>query len=72
MGLHGDYVAGTSYAPLVQTPITRATGQRLDCNMISAITDRALLAFMVFHGKFHGRLSIRFMQRLLKQAVSDC
>lgn len=69
MGLRSDHVAGTSYAPLGQTPIIRATGQRFGCNMISAITNRGHLAFMVFHGKFDGRLFIRFMQRLLKQAA---
>lgn len=69
MGLRSDHVSGTSYAPLGQTPIVRATGQRFGCNMISAITNRGHLAFMVFHGKFDGRLFIRFLQRLLKQAV---
>ena len=69
MGLRSDHVAGTSYAPLGQTPIIRATGQRFGCNMISAITNRGYLAFMVFHGKFDGRLFVRFMQRLLKQAA---
>jgi transposase len=69
MGLRSDHVAGTSYAPLGQTPIIRATGQRFGCNMISAITNRGQLAFMVFHGKFDGRLFIRFMRRLLKQVT---
>jgi hypothetical protein len=69
MGLGSDHVSGTSYAPLGQTPIIRATGQRFGCNMISAITNRGHLAFMVFHGKFDGRLFVRFMRRLLKQAA---
>ena len=69
MGLRSDHVSGTSYAPLGRTPIVRATGQRFGCNMISAITNRGHLAFMVFHGKFDGRLFIHFMQRLLKQAA---
>ena len=69
MGLRSDHVAGTSYAPLGQTPIIRATGQRFGCNMISAITNRGHLAFMVFHGRFDARVFIRFMQRLLKQAT---
>ncbi len=69
MGLRSDHVAGTSFAPTGQTPIIRATGQRFGCNMISAITNRGHLAFMVFHGRFDARLFIRFMQRLLKQAT---
>ena len=69
MGLRSDHVAGTSYAPMGQTPITRATGQRFGCNIISAITNRGHLAFMVFQGKFDGRLFVQFMRRLLQQAT---
>ena len=69
MGLRSDHVAGTSYAPMGQTPIIRATGQRFGCNMISAITNRGHLAFMVFHGKFDGQLFVQFMRRLLQQAT---
>jgi transposase len=68
MGLRSDHVAGTSYALSGHTPLVRATGQRFGCNMISAITNRGHLAFMVFPGKFDGRLFVEFMQRLLKQA----
>lgn len=68
MGLRSDHVAGTSYAPLGQTPVIRATGQRFGCNMISAITNRGQLSFMVFHGKFEGSLFVDFLRRLLKQA----
>lgn len=50
MGLRSDHIAGTRYAPMGQTPIVRATGQRFGCNMISAISNRGQLAFMVFHG----------------------
>jgi transposase len=70
MGLRSDHVTGTSYAPVGQTPVVRATGQRFGCNMISAITNRGHLAFMVFHGKFGGALFVKFMQRLLKQATA--
>lgn len=69
MGLRSDHVAGTSYAPLGQTPVIRATGQRFGCNMISAITNRGTLSFMVFHGKFDGVRFVDFLRRLLKQAA---
>jgi transposase len=67
MGLRSDHVTGTSYAPSGQTPVVRATGQRFGCNMISAITNRGALAFMVFQGKFQNRVFIAFMRRLLRQ-----
>ena len=69
MGLRSDHVAGTSHAPMGQTPIIRATGKRFGCNMISAITNRGHLEFMVFHGKFDGLLFVQFMRRLLQQAT---
>lgn len=70
MGLRSDHVAGTSFAPIGQTPVVRATGQRFGCNMISAITNRGALAFMVFDGKFTNAVFIDFLQRLLKHSAS--
>jgi transposase len=67
MGLRSDHVTGSSYAPVGQTPVVRATGQRFGCNMISAITNRGALAFMVFQGKFQAPVFLEFLKRLLKQ-----
>lgn len=67
MGLRSDHVTGTSYAPVGHTPVIRATGQRFGCNMISAITNKGALAFMVFQGKFKAPVFAEFMKRLLKQ-----
>ena len=69
MGLRSDHLSGTSYAPLGQTPVVRATGQRFSCNVISAITHCGALAFMVFQGKFQNLVFIEFIKRLLKQAT---
>ena len=68
MGLRSDHVAGRSFAPVGRTPVVRATGQRFGCNMISAITNRGALAFMVFRGRFDCGRFIDFMKRLLRQA----
>ena len=67
MGLRSDHISGTCFAPLGETPVVRATGQRFGCNMISAITNRGALAFMVFEGKFQNPVFIEFMRRMLKQ-----
>lgn len=69
MGLRSDHVAGTSFAPAGQTPVVRATGKRFGCNMISALTNRGAMAFMVFEGKFNNDVFIDFMRRLLKQST---
>lgn len=66
MGLRSDHVSGTSFAPVGETPVIRATGQR-GCNMISAITNKGALAFMVFRRKFEAAVFVEFLQRLLKQ-----
>lgn len=67
MGLRSAHVTGTSYAPGGHTPVIRATGQRFGWNMISAITNKGALAFMVFQGKFTAPVFAEFMKRLLKQ-----
>ena len=69
MGRRSDHVIGTSYAPVGRTPVVRATGQRFGCNMISAITNKGALAFMVFEGKFKASVFVAFLQRLLKQVA---
>jgi len=68
MGVRSDHVTGTSYAPVGHTPVIRATGQRFGCNMISAITNKGALAFMVFTGTFVASRFVVFLRRLLKQA----
>ena len=70
MGLRSDPISGTCFAPLGKTPVVRATGQRFGCNMISAITNRGALSFMVFEGKFQNPVFIEFMKRMLKQVQS--
>lgn len=67
MGLRSDHVTGTSYAPVGRTPIIRASGQRFGCNLLSAITNKGALAFMVFQGKFTAPVFVGFLRRLLKQ-----
>lgn len=68
MGLRSDHVTGTSYAPVGQTPVIRATGQRFGCLMISAITNRGQLVFRVFHGTFRAPMFVDFMRRLRLQS----
>ncbi|WP_232444827.1 IS630 family transposase [Burkholderia ubonensis] len=69
MGLRSDHVSGRSFALKGQTPIVRATGKRFSCNMISAITNRGELNFMVFEGTFKNATFIEFLKRLFKQAT---
>lgn len=68
MGLRSDHQAGTSWGRKGQTPVVPGTGQRWRCNMISSITGRGQLRFMVFKQRFTSDVFIEFMQRLIQSA----
>jgi transposase len=67
MGLRSDHQTGTSYGRKGQTPVIPGTGQRFRCNLLSTITNRGRLAFMVFRERFTNRVFLRFLRRLLRQ-----
>ena len=66
MGLRSDHQTGTSYGRRGQTPVIPGTGQRFRCNLMSTITNRGELSFMVFKENFTGAVFIRFVRRLLR------
>ncbi len=68
MGLRSDHQSGTSYGLRGQTPVVHGTGKRFGCNMISTVTNRGKLAFMVFKERFTSRVMIKFLQRLTRHA----
>ncbi len=67
MGLRSDHQTGTSYGRKGQTPIIPGTGQRFRCNVLSTITNRGALAFMVFPEALTVPVFLRFLRRLLRQ-----
>jgi transposase len=67
MGVRSDHQAGRSYSPKGVTPTRPGTGKRFGANMLSAITNRGDVAFMVFKGKFSASVFVRFLKRLVKQ-----
>lgn len=68
MGLRSDHQTGTSYSPRGQTPVIPGTGQRFSTNMISAVTNRGHLCFMVFGEGFRVKVFLDFLWRLIKHA----
>jgi transposase len=68
MGLRSDHQTGRSYAPKGRMPTTPGTGNRFGTNVLSAITNRGHLAFMVFKSRFTTKVFLRFLRRLLKEA----
>jgi transposase len=67
-GVRSDYHSGTTWGVRGQTPVVAATGQRFGLNLISAISARGLLRFMVVKGKVNGPKYIEFLQRLIHNA----
>jgi transposase len=68
-GVRSDYHAGTTWAPVGQTPTVTATGARFGLNMISAISAQGALRFAVFPGTFTAAGFIDFLRRLLHDAA---
>src|SRR5450759_4229715 len=66
MGFRSDYHAGRTYGRRGQTPVVPATGQRVRANVISALTNRGRLAFMVFREGFTAAVFLRFLRRLIR------
>lgn len=66
MGLRSDHQTGTSYGRRGRTPVIPGTGQRFRCNMMSTLTNRGELSFMVFPENFTARVFIKFVRRLLR------
>ena len=68
MGLRSDHQAGRSWSPRGRTPVILGTGQRFSSNMISAITNRGHMCFMVFNEGFRVKVFTGFLRRLIRQA----
>ncbi len=65
-GMRSDHQAGKSYAPQGQTPVIKKTGQRFSLNMISAISNKGHLQFMILDGRFNGEVFKIFLQQMIK------
>lgn len=64
-GVRSDFHSGSTWAVRGQTPVVRVTGQRFSLNMISAISPRGALRFMVVKGGVGAAVFIRFLRRLI-------
>jgi transposase len=65
-GMRSDHQAGRSYAPVGKTPVIKKTGQRFSLNMISAISNKGHLQFMILDGKFNGEVFKTFLKQMVK------
>ena len=65
-GMRSDHQAGRSYAPQGETPIIKRTGQRFSLNMISALSNKGHLQFMIIDGRFNSEVFETFLKRMIK------
>lgn len=66
MGMRSDHQAGTTWAPKGKTPVVVRTGKRFRLNMISSLTNRGKLEFMLFKEGFTAGIFIDFLSRLIR------
>jgi transposase len=67
-GVRSDFHSGTTWAPVGRTPQVPATGARFGFNIVSAISARGRLRFMVFEDKLNGPRFVEFLKRLLHKS----
>lgn len=68
-GVHFDDHAGTTWAPVGQTPVVTSTGKHIKVNIISAVTGTGALRFAVYRDTFNAEMFIDFCKRLLHDAA---
>lgn len=67
-GFRSDHQTGTSYSPKGQTPVIEVTAKRFRTNMISTISNKGTLRFMVFDENFTVDVLLDFLERLIRKA----
>jgi transposase len=67
-GLRSDDVRGRSYAPQGRTPTIRVCRKRVGLSLISAVTNRGEVRWMVLDGALTAPRLIRFLRRLIRDA----
>lgn len=65
-GLCSTCQVGKSYAPQGKTPILNQQGKRFSVSMISTVTNRGALRFMVYEGGMNITIFLTFLRRLIK------
>jgi transposase len=64
--VRSDYHSGTTWALKGQTPVIKTTGARFSVNMISAITSKGHLRFMIINKRLNADIFVEFLKRLMQ------
>src|SRR5690242_20639397 len=68
-GLSSRANYGRSFAPRGHTPVIRRPGKRFSYSMISSLTNRGKLRFMIYEGALKAPIFLNFLQRLIREAA---
>lgn len=64
-GCRNDHQSGTTWAPIGETPVVRFTAKRESIGMISAISLRGKMSWMIFEGAMNSARFIEFLKELI-------
>ena len=67
-GLSNQAFYGRSFAPQGQTPVISRPATRFTYSMISTVTNRGTLRFMIYEGALNAAVFLNFLRRLIKDA----
>jgi transposase len=67
-GVRSDCHGGRTWGAKGQTPVVVSTGKRSSVNMISAVSARGHLRFMLTKGRVNGPVFVEFLKRLMHNA----
>jgi transposase len=67
-GVRSDDVRGRSYAPRGKRPMVRPSHRRANIGVISAVTNKGEVRWMVLHEALKAPILIRFFERLIRDA----
>ena len=67
-GVRSDFHSGTTWGRRGRTPVVSSTGARFGANLISAVSARGQLRFMLTKGRVTAAVFIEFLKRLLINA----
>jgi transposase len=67
-GISNQDQIGRSYAPKGKTPVIARSAKRIARSMISAVSNRGLMRFMLYEGALNADRFIAFLRRLIKDA----
>ena len=65
-GCRNDHQSGTTWAPIGETPVVKFTAKRESVGMISAISMRGKISWMIFEGTMNSARFIEFLRELLQ------